>query len=54
MGMLNRLESLGFPLIIDSVQLTPAAQQQQGQIKVSLTITILDFEQWTPKEAPHA
>jgi hypothetical protein len=54
MGMLSRLESLGFPLIIDSVTFSPMPQQQQGQIKVNLTITILDFEQWIPKEAPHA
>ena len=52
MGLLNRLESVGFPLIIDSVQLTPA--MGPGQLKVNLTILILDFEQWTKEGSPHA
>jgi hypothetical protein len=52
MGLLSRLESVGFPLIIDSVQLTPDAKP--GQLKMSLTILILDFEQWKKEEAPHA
>ena len=49
---LYRLESLGYPLIVDSVQLTP--QPQPGMVKVSLTITILDFEQWKKEETPNA
>jgi hypothetical protein len=52
MGLLSRLESVGFPLIIDSVQLTP--DMRPGQLKVNLTILILDFEQWTKEGSPHA
>ena len=52
MGLLSRLESVGFPLIIDSVQLTP--DMRPGQLKVNLTILILDFDQWTKEGAPHA
>ena len=52
MGLLNRLESVGFPLIIDAVQLTP--DMRPGQLKVNLTILILDFDQWTKEGAPHA
>jgi hypothetical protein len=52
MGLLNRLESVGFPLIIDSVQLTP--DMRPGQLKVNLTILILDFDQWTREGSPHA
>jgi hypothetical protein len=52
MGLLNRLESVGFPLIIDSVQLTP--DMRPGQLKVNMTILILDFEQWTREGSPHA
>jgi hypothetical protein len=52
MGLLSRLESVGFPLIIDSVQLTP--DMRPGQLKVSLTILILDFDQWAREGAPHA
>jgi hypothetical protein len=52
MGLLSRLESVGFPLIIDSVQLTP--DMRPGQLKVNLTILILDFDQWNKEGAPHA
>jgi hypothetical protein len=52
MGLLNRLEGVGFPLIIDSVQLTP--DMRPGQLKVNLTILILDFDQWTKEGPPHA
>ena len=52
MGMLSRLESVGYPLIIDSVQLT--SDMRPGQLKVSLTILILDFEQWKKEGPPHA
>ena len=52
MSMLSRLESVGYPLIIDSVQLTP--DMRPGQLKVSLTILILDFEQWKKEGPPHA
>jgi len=51
-GLLSRLESVGFPLIIDSVQLTP--DMRPGQLKVNLTIVIVDFDQWTKEGAPHA
>jgi hypothetical protein len=52
MGLLGRLESVGFPLIIDSVQLTP--DMRPGQLKVNLTILILDFDQWAKEGSPHA
>jgi hypothetical protein len=51
MGLLSRLESVGFPLIIDSVQLT--AGMGPGPLKVNLTILILDFDQWTKEGSPH-
>jgi hypothetical protein len=49
---LHRLESVGYPLIVDSVQLNPEASKP-GMVKVTLTITILDFEQWKKEEAPN-
>ena len=52
MGLLSRLESVGFPLIIASVQLT--SDMRPGQLKVNLTILILDFDQWTREGPPHA
>jgi len=51
-GLLNRMQALGYPLIIDSVQLTTG--NGPGMIKVSLTIVILDFEKWKNPEAAHA
>jgi type II secretion system (T2SS) protein M len=51
-AMLHRMESVGYPVIIDSVQIT-AEPSRPGQIKLNLTLVILDFEQWK-EEAPHA
>lgn len=53
MALLHRLESLGYPVIVDSVQLTPNAMRP-GMVKVTLTILIMDFEAWKIKEAPNA
>jgi hypothetical protein len=50
MAFLSRLESIGFPIVIDSVQLTP--DMRPGQVKLSLTLVIMDFDSW--KEPPHA
>jgi hypothetical protein len=48
---LASLNSIGFPVVVDSVQFT-ADNSRPGQVKMNLTIIILDFDQ--PKEAPHA
>jgi len=53
MGLLNRLETCGYPLIIDSAQIT-AEPTRPGQIKLSLTIVILDFDQQKTEGVPHA
>ena len=53
MGLLHRLETCGYPLIIDSTQIT-ADPMKPGQIKLNLTIIILDFEQLKKTEAPRA
>src|ERR1017187_9460402 len=53
MGLSNRLETCGYPLIIDSAQIT-ADPMKPGQSKLNLTIIILDFEQLKKTEAPHA
>ena len=53
MGLLKRMESLGFPLIIDSVQITPD-KMKPGQVKMVLTVVILDFERWKNEDEPHA
>ena len=53
MTLLHRLETLGFPLILDSVQINPDATKP-GMVKLNLTIVILDFDQWKNEEKPHA
>ena len=51
-GLLSRLESLGYPLVIDTVQITP--ENKPGSVKMSLTIVILDFDQWKNEKVPNA
>ena len=51
LAFLGSLDRIGFPVIVDSVQFT-ADNNRPGQLKINLTIIILDFEQW--KGAPHA
>jgi hypothetical protein len=50
---LHRLDSLGFPVVLDSVQIG-SDPMKPGLIKLSLTIIIMDFDQWKTKEPPHA
>jgi hypothetical protein len=51
-GFLNRMQTLGYPLIIDSVQMTSGPQP--GVMKLSLTVVILNYENWKNPEAIHA
>lgn len=51
LGLVHRLQTLGFPLIIESVQFGPA-QGRPGQLKVNVTIVILNYDQF--KEGPNA
>ena len=44
---------VGYPLVIDSVQVT-ADPMQPGMLKMALTIIVLDYEQWKKPEAGHA
>ncbi|HEV2210171.1 MAG TPA: hypothetical protein VG167_15435 [Verrucomicrobiae bacterium] len=52
MGLLARLQTLGYPVLIDSVQLTPQPNPP-GMVKLNMTLVVLDFEQWKKKEAAH-
>jgi hypothetical protein len=53
MALLHQLPLLGYPLVIDSMQITADAMQP-GQIHLNVTVMVLNFEQWKKKEAPHA
>jgi hypothetical protein len=48
---LASLNSIGFPVVVDSVQLA-TDNSRPDQVKINLTIIILDFSQ--QKEVPHA
>lgn len=49
MDLLHNLDHIGFPVIIDAVQFSSDPRMPNG-IKVNLTIVVLDFEAWKPKE----
>jgi len=52
-ALMSRLETLGYPLIIDSAQFS-ADPMMPGNIKLKLTVVILDFEKWKNEGTPHA
>jgi hypothetical protein len=49
LGFLHRFESMGYPIIIDAVQLT-SDPTRPGNLKMHLGLVILDFEQWKAEE----
>jgi len=51
-SLLHRLETLGYPIVLDSLQITADAQRP-GTVKVNLTVVILDYEQWNNPEVSH-
>lgn len=53
MNLLERVKTLGFPMIVDAVQITPE-KTGPGMVKLSLTIVILDFDQWKKEAKPNA
>ncbi len=53
LGLMSRLETCGYPLIIDAAQVS-TDPMRPGQIKLNLTIIILDFESLKKTEAPRA
>jgi hypothetical protein len=53
LGFLARIQSLGVPVLVDSVQCT-ANPRGPGQLKLLLNVVVLDFDQWKPREVPRA
>jgi hypothetical protein len=53
MSLLYRLQTLGFPIILDSVQLT-SDSAKPSVLKMTVTIVILDYEEWKTPEGGHA
>lgn len=50
---LHRLGSLGFPIILDTVQFS-TDPMRPGMIKISVSLILLDYDQWDTREVPHA
>ena len=53
LGLFQRLQTLGCPVIVDSVQITPDPMRP-GQLKLVLSLVILDFDQWKTEGKSHA
>ena len=53
LGLLKRMETLGYPLIVDSVDITPNPMRPD-QINIHMTVVVLDFDQWKTEGKPHA
>ena len=49
LGFLHRFESIGYPIIVDSVQLS-SDPSKPGNLKMHVGLVILDFEQWKAEE----
>jgi hypothetical protein len=53
LALVHRIQTLGYPLLIDALQLTPQPQPP-GMVKMSVTIVILNFDQWKKGVGPNA
>jgi hypothetical protein len=53
LAIVPRLETLGYPLLIDSVQFDQDPSKPM-MLKVSLSIIILDYAHWEIAKGPHA
>lgn len=51
--LLYRLKTLGFPLILDSVQVQLTGKKP-GMVKLILQVVMLDYSQWQEKEVGNA
>jgi hypothetical protein len=49
LDLLHNIDRIGFPVIIDAVQFSSDPRMPNG-LKVNLTIVVLDFDAWKPKE----
>ena len=53
LGLIHKVQTLGFPIVIDSLQLT-ADPAKPGTLKLNATLVILNFEFWKNQGAPNA
>jgi hypothetical protein len=50
LGLLHQLVTLGYPVMLDTVQLAPAPAGGPGMLKLNLTLLILDWKQLIREE----
>ncbi len=53
-ALLHRIETLGFPLVVDSIQIDPDSKRP-GNVKLTLHLIVLDYDQWkkaVPQQKP--
>jgi hypothetical protein len=53
LALIHRIQTLGYPLVIDSVQLTQEGNRP-GTLKLNATVIILNFERWKQGDQPDA
>lgn len=53
LSLLHRLDTLGFPLVVDSLQIDPDSRKP-GEVKLILRVVLLDIDHWRKKEKPNA
>jgi hypothetical protein len=51
--LIHNLQTLGYPLVIDSLQLTQDPTKP-GMLKVNATVVLLNFETWKKETPPNA
>jgi len=49
MTLLHRLDTLAFPLVIESLQIDPE-KNKPGTVKIILHVVLLDYERWKTEE----
>ena len=53
LSLLHRVQTLGYPVLIDQLQLTPESPRP-GMMKINLTIVILNYDAWQTGDRPNA
>ncbi len=53
LALVHKLQTLGYPVVIDSLQVTQDASRP-GQLKLNVAVVILNFDQWKGNEVPNA
>jgi hypothetical protein len=52
LGLVHKVQTLGYPVMIDSLQLTQDSAKP-GTLKLNATVVILNFEFWKSAEGPN-